>query len=246
MLFRYSHIKETFRIHISEALQPGPVRHRCRDRHHMFMALSKLYHTGRKNILIIGLFSSVLRQACLNVKWFGTVEPCRVPLCRFISLPLFRQHMDQNSPFDPPRLAEYIQKLRDIVPVHRSQISNAHIFKKHPGDQKLLDAALGLLQLIGQMDAARDPVQRLLHTALKACVHFIGPKAVQILRHASYIFRNRHMVVIQDDDKILLKPGSIVERFVRHTSGQRTVTDDRDDVFISSKKVSRRHQTDSR
>ena len=77
-------------------------------------------------------------------------------------------------------LMAYLLKdeLADVMSVHGSQIGNAHILKKHPGDEQLLNPALGLLQLVRQMISVRDPVQRLFYPALEIRVYFIGTQPV--------------------------------------------------------------------
>ena len=70
------------------------------------------------------------------------MELFRIVLRRRVSFTLLRDHMDQNSAVDPLGFVEQSRHLTDVMTVYRAQIRDAHILKKHPGDQYLLDGVL--------------------------------------------------------------------------------------------------------
>ena len=52
--------------------------------------------------------------------------------------------MDNNRSLHSLCLIKKLHHLAHIMAIYRSQISQPHIFKKHSGNDQLLDAALGL------------------------------------------------------------------------------------------------------
>ena len=108
----------------------------------------------------------------------------------------------------------------------------------------MFNTALGLLQLVRQMAATWDPAQRLLYTSLKIRVSFIGSKSVQILGHTAHIFRNGHVVVIENNNKIPFQTGSIVQRLISHAASQRTISDYGYHMLVTVLQISGCHQTD--
>ncbi len=178
MLLRDSHVKETVRIVQAEPLQAGTIRHGRRDRHHFFIALAQLYHAGGEDILIVCLFPAVFRQPCLDIERLRAVESGGMPFRRLVTFAFLGKYMYQDRAFYTFRFFQYVQELADVMSVHGSQIGNAHILKKHPGDEQLLNPALGLLQLVRQMISVRDPVQGLFYPALEIRVYFIGTQPV--------------------------------------------------------------------
>ena len=151
----------------------------------------------------------------------------RILLRGTVSLTLFRHHMDQNSVIQLLGLPQHLAESLDIMAVHRAQIGNAHIFKQHAGYKQLFYAVLGAFDFVYHGSAHhRDPVQSVCHALFQVVVAAACAQAVQVAGHAPYIFRNRHLIVIQHNDKILLHPGGIVQSLVRHAAGKGPVSND--------------------
>ena len=61
--------------------------------------------------------------------------------------------------------------------VHRSQIGDVHILKKHPRHKELLDPALCPADLAyDAVASARDPLQRILHSLFQVRVCLCSPQ----------------------------------------------------------------------
>ena len=78
------------------------------------------------------------------------MELIRMLPCRFVSSALICQDMNDHWSLNSLRLIKKAHHLAHIVSVHRSQICDPHVFKKHSRDDELLDAALGLAHRIYQ------------------------------------------------------------------------------------------------
>ena len=82
-----------------------------------------------------------------------------IPFCRRISFSFFCQHMHQHCVIQPLCLQKSALYLPDIMAIHRSQISNPHIFEKHSGNKQLLDAVFRPLDPVNHLLAPGDPLQ---------------------------------------------------------------------------------------
>ena len=152
---------------------------------------------------------------------------------RGIALSFSGQHMKEHRAFNLPRFPERPAKKRKVVPRHRAEIGDPHILKEHARHDQLLDAALGPADLLDHGIAHHgNGVKRVGHALFQPCIEVCRPQFGQILGHASYIFRNRHMVVVQYDDKIGLQMGGVVQRLIGHASSEGTVSDDGDHLVI--------------
>ena len=69
-----------------------------------------------------------------------------MPFRRKIAVSLFCNDMNNNAFIDLPGLGEHLLHGLDVVTVHRSEIGQSHILKKHPRDNQLLKTALVTLQ----------------------------------------------------------------------------------------------------
>ena len=226
MRFRDAHVKKPVREHIGKPLQPRAVRHRCRDSCHIRIPIPKFPHHRRKNIRIVWFYPFLFGKPRLYLKRLRPMKPRRMAFCRDISLSFFRKHMYQYRAVQLLSFLEYTAHLLDIVPVHRSQIRNSHVFKQHSRNKKLLDAVLCLMDMLHKSLAIYwNFIQNICNSRFQPGIRFICPQFAQIRRHASHIFRNGHIIIIQDDNKIRFHPGCIIQRLVRHPSRQGTIAD---------------------
>ena len=123
---------------------------------------------------------------------------------------------------------------------YRSEICNSHIFKKHTRNDQLFDTALRPADLLDQrIPDLRDLLKRRCHAFLQPGIKICCPDLCQISGHSSDIFRDRHMIVIQHNNKITVQLGRIIKRLKRHSTRHRTVTDHGNHTIVFSFQVSR-------
>ena len=131
------------------------------------------------------------------------METVRVCTCWSVTLSLLGKDMNHHRSLHAFRFIKQFHHLTHIVPVHRSQIGQSHIFKQHSRNKELLDTALGFAHGIYQCGSHfRNLLQRLGHSHFHSRVSFRGSQSTEICGHSSYISGNGHVVVIDDDDKI--------------------------------------------
>ena len=166
------------------------------------------------------------------------MERLRSFLRRRISLPLPGQHVDDTGVVQTLRVLEYLHELPDVVPVHGSQIGDAHIFKQHSRKDQLFDPVLCASQALHQgFSDGRDRAETLRQLLLETVVSLSCADTAQILRHPAHIFRDGHLIIVQHDDKVLLQSRRIVQGFIGHSPGEGAVADHREDVIILVQQV---------
>jgi hypothetical protein len=79
----------------------------------------------------------------------------------------------------------------------------------------------------GTFEDFLPPIEELLVT-------LSGTESGEMLRHSTDGWRVRAFIVIDHDHKAeILGGGDVVERFPRHSAGERTIADDRDDSAVA-------------
>ena len=61
--------------------------------------------------------------------------------------------------------------------------------------------------------------------------------AVEVVRHGADIFRDRPLVVVENDDQALGRGGDIVERFKSNAAGERRIARHADDMLVGTKAI---------
>ena len=235
MFFRDAHVEKPIRKHSTEPRQPGSIGHSRGDRHQVRILSGFITQHFSKYICISVLFVTGTDFSCLHVKRSYSVELIRRLLRRSVSFAFLRQHMQQDRAFDLLSFPESPAQHRKIMARHRSQICDPHVFKEHPRHHKLFDAAFGPADLLDHrishhrnlMKGIRDPL-------LQSCVKVRRPKLSKVPGHASHIFRDRHVIIIEDNNKIRLQMSRVVQRLIGHPAGQGPVSDHRDHPVVLS------------
>ena len=81
-------------------------------------------------------------------------------------------------------------------------------------------------------------MQRIVDPLFQIQIHVRRSDIVQIFGNTADIFGNRHIVIVENDDKIRLQTGSIVQRFISHTARQRAVPDNGNNRIFSAFQIS--------
>ena len=142
VLLRDPHIEKALRESSRKPRKPRSVRHGRSDRDHLLVFLPDICQHLGKHICVGILLFLHLRLSCADLKGACSVEPGRILLRRRISLSLLRDDMDEHRVVHPLRLSQRPHELADIMSVHRPEISDVHVFKKHARDKELFDPAL--------------------------------------------------------------------------------------------------------
>ena len=148
MLFRNPHVKKTLREFLPEPVQSGPIGHGSRNGNYFPVLLCHRTYCAGKTVRICGRCFFCKRSAAFDLKRTGSMKTLRMGRCRSITSALFRKDMDNHRSLHSFCLIKKLHHLTHIMAVYRSKISQTHIFKKHSGNDQLLNTALGFADRI--------------------------------------------------------------------------------------------------
>ena len=204
MFFCDSHIKQAIREHIAEPFQSGSRYHCCRYRHYIRFPVAEFSHNSRKNICI-GWISIRFWKSGLYLIRCCPVKSGRMAHRRFISTAFFCQHMDQYRTLLPFCFLQHFSQLPHIVSIHRTKIGQSHIFKKHSRNHQLFDAAFCLMKCIHHaISHFGNLFQSVGYAHFQLSIRCRHPDMIQIGGHSTHIPGDRHLIIIQNNNKILL------------------------------------------
>ena len=148
MLFRNPHVKKTLREFLPEPVQSGPIGHGSRNGNYFPVLLCHRTYCAGKTVRICGRCFFCKRSAAFDLKRTGSMKTLRMGRCRSITSALFRKDMDNHRSLHSFCLIKKLHHLTHIMAVYWPQISQTHIFKKHSGNDQLLNTALGFADRI--------------------------------------------------------------------------------------------------
>ena len=146
---------------------------------------------------------------------------------RAIALALLGHRMDQHRPFvGVADILEDFDQPVDIMSVDRPDVIEAQFLEQGPARRHAAGIFLGLarraVERAGQL--ARDPLRELAHGQIFAR----RDQPREIMRQPADRRRDRHVVVVEDDDQPVARGCGIVHRLIGHARAHRPVADHRD------------------
>ena len=149
--------------------------------------------------------------------------------------------MDKNWPI--VRIADVFQhrqQMIEVVAIDWSDIINTELFEQRSARPEIPREFLGLAGPV--INKLRQVAPELLCCFAHGPVGAAGYEARQISRQGAGWRRNRHIIVVKNDDEARMHRASIVHRFIGHAGGHRTIADDGDDVGpLARQRVGHRH-----
>jgi len=124
--------------------------------------------------------------------------------------------------------------------LYRAVIMEPQFFEKGAGDDHPLHVFLSLL---GQFPHGRGHMLQNLFGALAHIrVQATGEHPGQVIRHATDVRRDGHIIVIEDDQNIGIHATSMIQGLEGHACGHRTIANNRDAfLFITPALAGKRH-----
>ncbi len=155
---------------------------------------------------------------------------------------LLRHHVEQHRTGDLFRHGQVFLQLADAVAVDGAVVVEAQVLEEHAAHEARLDGVFELEQepLHGVADH-RHPREHLLHFRLDARVQRVHADAIQRLGQAADPRADRHLVVVEHDDQVLLQAAGVVQSLQHDAGTEGPVADDRDAVplFLGPQQVVR-------
>ena len=159
------------------------------------------------------------------------------------SLALLGDHVHETRTLHLPHVAQRVDQLDRVVAIDRTEVPEAKLFEEHAGGQERLDA---LLPLPHECTEHRLLVHDAADLRAQPVVDRVALHLCQVLVHRPDVGRDRHLVVVEDDDDVRAAGAGIVEPLVREATRQGAVADDRDHLVRTPLEVSPERHTDGR
>ena len=233
MLLSNTNIKEMVLMRLGKNVQAGAVRHCSRNTHDFIVGIGKLSQGFTKNL---GVAYRCIRISNLfagsNIKGAGTVELIGAFFGRLVALALFRQHVYHNRSVNLFGSLQYIQQAIQIMSVNRSQISKAQLFKNRSRHHQVFYAALQAADSLQHITAEFHIFEPALNIIFNFIIGFACTQLIKIFTHRTHVFGNRHFVIVEHDNHILMQHTGVVQRLKSHTAGHGAVADNSYDIII--------------
>src|SRR5580704_947382 len=131
--------------------------------------------------------------------------------------------------------------------VERPDITKAELFKNN---RRLLGrpdevhrADFGALDRFFRRAAKRNPLEHPLSSAANEVGKWYGAQYGEIRGDRPDVGRDRHLVVVENDDEPALEGPGIIERFVGKASGKRAIADHRNDSLVAAPEIARQRHS---
>ena len=128
-------------------------------------------------------------------------------------------------------LFQGVDQAIQMVTINRANVVEAQLMKQKSWDHKGLH---GINHVFADFDEARTDVrnreQHRLDFLLKSVVDLSRHDPIEISRNGADIGRDRHFIVIQDDQQFPLQMTCLIDSFKSDTSREASIADDGDDM----------------
>ena len=233
MLLGDADIEEAVRIRPGEATQPGSGDHGGGDGDDAAVALRQAYQGVAENLGVGGRLRRTIGLAAGHVEGTDAMEDVGVALRRAVAFALLGEDMDQHRPLRV--VAHRLQGFDEIfkvVTVDGADIVELEGLEEHPRGEEALEALLALAEDVEDVLADIGDLQFFHQVRLDAAHGLAGELAAEEAGERANIRRNRHLVVVQDDDQVFVEVAGVVERLEGQAGGHRPVADDGDGAAV--------------
>jgi hypothetical protein len=154
------------------------------------------------------------------------------------ALPLLRDHVDESRAAHRAHGGERVDERIDVVPVDRTEVAEAELLEEDARREERLDA---LLPLPHERPDGGERPRRVIGEVADGRPHAVVERVAldgdEILRDRADVRRDRHLVVVEDDDDVPVGVAGVVEPLVGEAACQRPVAEDGDDLVIVAANV---------
>ena len=139
------------------------------------------------------------------------------------SLSLLGDDVDEARSIELAHHREGLEQRVDVVAIDRAEVSEAELLEQHTGGEEGFHALLPLPH--DRSDRTRGAVHELADLRADPVVERIALDRRQVLVHRADVWRDRHLVVVEDDHDVAIRVARVVETFVREPAAQRAVAE---------------------
>ncbi len=160
-----------------------------------------------------------------RVEFRHAVVEDRVFLGARVAVSLARDDVQELRALELAQVGERLRQQLDVVAVDRTDVVEAQLLEQGAGQHHALDVLFGALRELAHRRQLR---QHLLAAAAHAIVEARSQHPGQVLVDRADRFRDRHVVVVQDDEQVGAL--GVVQRLECHPRTHRPVADHGDDM----------------
>ena len=166
-------------------------------------------------------------RAGRSVERSDAVEFPRLTLGRRVAVPLLRADMDEHRALHLPRPFERGGELREVVPVHRAEVGEAHVLEhRGVGQHGLFESCFERVIEAVERTSDRRAAQCVVVRLLEGEVFRLCAQAREMLAHRADVAVDGHTVVVEDNDQRLAGGAGVVESLIGKAAGERAVADE--------------------
>ena len=221
-----------------DLVEPGAGRHRCRDRDNPVIRLRRGHQPLRKHRRVAWRVADrFLLRAGNDVEFRNSVIFFGGRAGKGMALALFGHHMNQHRPTRVPvaNVFQHRQKMRHVMAVNRPDMKKAKLAEHRIATDQITCRLAGAPRRA--FDLGRKAACHLAHQITDRVERLRCDQTRQIAAHRADRLRDRHVIVVQNDDQPRIRGAGIVHPLERHAGAHRAVTNHRDNVTPMSLKV---------
>ncbi len=239
MLFGDADVERALRELFPEDVHARAGGHRGRDGHDLvvlarFLDEALAEHLGVARRVRLGLDL----RARDHIEGDDAVVLVGRALGRRVALAFLGDDVDEDRPLlGVAHVLQHGQEMVEVVSVDRADVVEPQLLEQGAAGEKAARVFLGANRLV--IEELRQVLGELLPDLAQVPVGAARDEAGEIRRHGADRRRDRHVVVVEDDDQARMHGARVVHGLVGHAGRHGPVADDAHDIVIAAGKVAR-------
>ena len=128
-----------------------------------------------------------------------------------VAFPFLRNDMEDDRLISIPCEFQVMRQEGKIVSIDRSEIADSVLLENGRGNDNAFPAFLGILSDLQQLFASRYFLKESPYIVMESIVQGVRYQLIKVFRNRSDVFRDRPLIVIQNDHEPLRRSGYIIE-----------------------------------
>jgi len=154
---------------------------------------------------------------------------CGIRLGPLVPLPLFRDHVQELRSVEVTDVLQRRDQGIEVVAVDRTVVMEAEFLEQGAGSNHALDVLLGAT---GQFEQRWGETEHVAAGLAGDVEGFRRGKPGQDIVQRADRWRDRHFIVVEDDQHVGIGDAGVVQRLEGHAGRHRTVADDGHDLAV--------------
>ena len=157
------------------------------------------------------------------------MESDRIFFRRFITTTFFGHDMQELRAFQVAHVFQRGDQPQYVMPVYRADVIKAQLLKQRAGNHHAFDVLFGALQ---QLFNGWHAGEHFFAAFTQGGVELAGEQIRQVVVQRPDVFRNRHLVVVEDNQHVWFDITRVVHRLKGHPGGDRAIANDADGAAL--------------